>query len=163
MKKPAIVSKSSATQIKVVREFEGSVDSVWGPFTDASIVRQWMLGPPGWTMPVCEMDFHVGGKYKNVFQNEAEGMQINIVGTFRKIEQHSKIVQDEKHIIGSSDEGVASETTVTLLFEETGQNTNTVTTLIEYGSEKERDEALATGMEAAMEMGYQRIDELLVK
>ncbi|QDT31464.1 hypothetical protein Mal48_06970 [Thalassoglobus polymorphus] len=160
--KPAIVNSDSDTQVKVVRSFDAPVDSVWKPFTDADLVRQWMLGPPGWSMPVCEMDFRVGGKYENVFCNEADGFKIAMVGHFREIETHSKIVQDEKHLIGDSPDDASQETVVTLTFQETDLGT-TVTTLIEYASTTARDEALATGMGAAMEMGYCRIDELLAE
>lgn len=158
--KPAVVKNLSDTQVEVVREFDSPVESVWKPFTDASLVRQWMLGPPGWSMPVCEIDFRIGGKYENVFRNEADGTEIAIVGTFRKIEKHHKIIQDEKHIIGSPNDGITNETVVTLTFEQASEGTR-VRTLIEYASKEQRDEALATGMGAAMEMGYCRIDELL--
>lgn len=111
-------------------------------------------------MPICEIDFGVGGRYKNVFRNEADGLEMSIVGDFREIETLSKIVQDEKHVVGNSAEGTSHERVVTLTFQETKQGT-TVTTLIEYASKTARDEALATGMETAMEIGYGRIDELL--
>ncbi|QDT35728.1 SRPBCC domain-containing protein [Stratiformator vulcanicus] len=159
--KPAVVNSPSDTQVEVVRGFDAPVDSVWKPFTDADLVRQWMLGPPGWSMPICEMDFRVGGKYENVFRNEADGLEISIAGDFRQIETHRKIVQDEKHLIGDSDDDTNQETVVTITFQEMDRRT-TVTTVIEYASTKARDEALATGMGAAMEMGYCRIDELLV-
>lgn len=159
--KPAVVNSPSDTQVEVVRSFNAPVGSVWKPFTDADLVRHWMLGPPGWSMPICEMDFRVGGRYENVFRNEADGSEIAIVGDFREIETHSKIVQDEKHLIGDPADDTSQETVVTLTFQETDSGT-TVTTLIEYASTEARDEALATGMGAAMEMGYCRIDELLV-
>ena len=158
--KPAVVETPSETQVEVVRSFDSPVESVWKPFTDASLVRHWMLGPPGWSMPICEMDFRVGGKYENVFRNEADGTEIAIVGVFREIETHCKIVQDEKHMIGSPAEGITNETVVTLTFEQASEGTR-VRTLIEYGSKEQRDEALGTGMGAAMEMGYCRIDEIL--
>ena len=158
--KPAVVETPSETQVEVVRSFDSPVESVWKPFTDASLVRHWMLGPPGWSMPICEIDFRVGGKYENVFRNEADGAEIAIVGVFREIETHYKIVQDEKHMIGSPAEGITNETVVTLTFEQASEGTR-VRTLIEYGSKEQRDEALATGMGAAMEMGYCQIDEIL--
>jgi uncharacterized protein YndB with AHSA1/START domain len=159
--KPSEVNTPSDTLVEVVRSFDAPVESVWRPFTDAGLVRHWMLGPPGWSMPICEMDFRVGGKYKNVFRNEADGLEIAIVGNFREIETLSKIVQDEKHVIGNSAEGISHETVVTLTFQEKNRGT-TVTTLIEYPSKTARDEALTTGMGVAMEMGYCRIDELLI-
>jgi uncharacterized protein YndB with AHSA1/START domain len=159
--KPAVVKSLTETQVEVVRGFGSPVESVWKPFTDASLVRQWMLGPPGWSMPVCEIDFRIGGKYENIFRNEVNGTEIAITGTFREIIAHQKIVQDEQHKIGSSEGGITNKTVVTLTFEPVSAGTN-VRTLIEYDSKKQRDEALATGMGAAMEMGYCRIDELLI-
>ncbi|WKV10608.1 SRPBCC domain-containing protein [Marivirga harenae] len=158
--KPAVVISLSETKVEVIRKFDSSVESVWKPFTNTSLVSQWMLGPPGWSMPICEIDFRIGGIYRNVFRNEVEGLEIDITGAFRKIATHQKIVQDEQHKIGSSKGGITKSTVVTLTFEPVGESTN-VRTLIEYGSKKERDEALATGMGDAMEMGYCRIDELL--
>ena len=116
--------------------------------------------PPGWTMPVCEIDFRIGGRYENVFRNGVEGTEIAIAGTFREIITHQKIVQDEQHKIGSLEEGITNKTVVTLTFEPVSEGTK-VRTLIEYGSKKQRDEALATGMGVAMEMGYCRIDDIL--
>jgi uncharacterized protein YndB with AHSA1/START domain len=111
-------------------------------------------------MPICEIDFRLNGIYENVFRNEVEGIEIDITGTFREIITHQKIVQDEHHKIGSSEGGITNKTVVTLTFEPVSKGTN-VRTLIEYGSKKQRDEALATGMETAMEMGYCHIDDLL--
>lgn len=158
--KPSVVKSLSETKVEVVRRFDSPVESVWKPFTDASLVRQWMLGPPGWSMPVCEIDFRINGIYENVFRNEVESTEIAIVGIFREIVTHQKIVQDEQHKIGSLEGGITNRTVVTLTFEPVSKD-SIVRTLIQYGSKKQRDEALATGMGAAMEMGYCRIDELL--
>ncbi|QEG39333.1 SRPBCC domain-containing protein [Roseimaritima ulvae] len=159
--KPATINTPTNTQVEVVRSFAGPAASVWKPFTDADLVRRWMLGPPGWSMPICELDFRVGGKYHNVFRNEADGSEIAMHGEFRVIETLNKIVQDEKHTVGRSAENTGHETVVTITFQETNRGT-TVSTLIEYPSQEARDQALASGMGAAMEMGYRRIDELIV-
>ncbi|MEM8680509.1 MAG: SRPBCC domain-containing protein [Planctomycetota bacterium] len=158
--KPAIVHTPSDTQVEVTRSFDAPVGQVWKPFTDADLVRAWMLGPPGWSMPICEMDFRVGGRYENLFRNEVDGAEIAISGIFREIERLNKIVQEERHVIGSGGDDLGHTTMVIFTFRETPQGT-TVTTMIEYASQEARDEALATGMGNAMEMGYCRIDELL--
>ena len=119
-----------------------------------------MLGPPGWSMPICEMDFRIKGFYEIVFENEDESTKITIVGTFREIITQQKIVQDEQHKIGNFEGGITNKTVITITFEPVGDATN-VRTLIKYDSKKERDEALGTGMGAAMEMGYCRIDDIL--
>lgn len=156
----ATVNTPSDKQVEVVRGFDAPINLVWKTFTDADSVRQWMMGPPGWSMPVCEMDFQIGGKYENVFRNEEDGSEIVIVGDFREIEMLRKIVQDEIHRIGNSGSDAEHKTVVTFTFEQSDVGT-TISTLIEYTSKEARDEALATGMGPAMEMGYRRIDEIL--
>jgi hypothetical protein len=36
---------------------------------------QWLLGPDGWPMPVCEIDLRVGGKYRYVWKKEKTVMK----------------------------------------------------------------------------------------
>jgi uncharacterized protein YndB with AHSA1/START domain len=158
--KPSAVNTPSDTQVEVVRSFDAPVDLVWKSFTVPELVSRWMIGPPGWSMPICEMDFRVGGKYENRFRNDEQGTEFGLVGEFREIETLSKIVQDERYRLGNAEVDMGKEAVVTLTFQETNGVT-TVATLIEYASEVDRDAALATGMTTAMEMGYCRIDDLL--
>jgi uncharacterized protein YndB with AHSA1/START domain len=158
--KPSAVNTPSDTQVEVVRSFDAPVDLVWKSFTVPELVSRWMVGPPGWSMPICEMDFRVGGKYENRFRNDEQGAEFGLVGEFREIETLSKIVQDERYRLGNAEDDLGKEAVVTLTFQETNGVT-TVATLIEYASEEDRDAALATGMTAAMEMGYCRIDGFL--
>jgi glucosamine 6-phosphate synthetase-like amidotransferase/phosphosugar isomerase protein len=70
-----------------------------------------------------------------------DGSQIAMTGVFREIIVYSKIIQDEKHVIGSSDDGFTNETVVTIAFEKDRKKT-IVKTCIDYGSKEQRDEAL---------------------
>lgn len=158
--KPATLSTPAETQVEVVRSFDAPVALVWKMFTEAELISRWILGPPGWSMPVCEMDFRVGGKYENRFRNDEEGTEFGWIGEFREIEMLSKFVQDEYYGTGN-EEDMVNASVVTTTFQQTDGIT-TVATLIEYASQEARDAALAMGMEAAMEMGYCRIDEMLV-
>jgi uncharacterized protein YndB with AHSA1/START domain len=54
------------------------------------------------------------------------------------------------------------EAVVTVRFDECDGRT-TVTTLIEYPSEKDRDAAMATGMTDGMEASYACLDEVLAQ
>ncbi|WP_145285035.1 SRPBCC domain-containing protein [Pirellulimonas nuda] len=60
--KPAVANTPTDTQVEVVRSFDAPVEYVWKAFTEPELVSRWMMGPPGWSMPVCEMDFRVGGQ-----------------------------------------------------------------------------------------------------
>ncbi len=45
----------------VTRVFDAPRELVWKAWTDPKYIMQWW-GPKGFTAPVCEMDFRVGGK-----------------------------------------------------------------------------------------------------
>ncbi|MFN3149156.1 SRPBCC domain-containing protein [Bremerella sp.] len=159
--KPATASTPSDTQVEVIRGFDSPVNLVWKMFTEQELVSRWMLGPPGWSMPVCEMDFRVGGKYENRFRNDEDGTEFGWVGEFREIETQRQIIHDESYGLAGDTDEMSNTSVVTITFQENGNGTR-VNTLIEYASQEARDAALATGMTVAMEMGYQRIDDLLV-
>jgi uncharacterized protein YndB with AHSA1/START domain len=50
-------------EIVITRAFDAPRKLVFDAFTKPELVKQWLLGPDGWSMPVCEIDLKVGGKY----------------------------------------------------------------------------------------------------
>jgi uncharacterized protein YndB with AHSA1/START domain len=154
------VRTPSDTQVEVSRSFAASLALVWSAVTEPALVSRWLLGPPGWSMPVCESDFRVGGRYEYGWRGEADGAEFGFVGEFREIEPHSKIVHTEGLREGSPGAEVAGGTLVTLTFEEMSGLTTVVTT-IEYPSTEAREAVLAQGMADGMEMSYRRLDDLL--
>src|SRR5713226_5884626 len=60
-------------EIVMTRTFDAPRTLVFDAFTKPELVRQWLLGPPGWSMPVwsmpvCEIDLRVGGTYRYVWR-----------------------------------------------------------------------------------------------
>ena len=45
----------SDTQVRVSRIIRGTVEQVWAAHHDPELMQRWLLGPDGWTMPVCEV------------------------------------------------------------------------------------------------------------
>ena len=154
------VRTPSDTQVEVSRSFASSLTVVWRALTEPSLVNRWLLGPPGWSMPVCESDFRVGGSYEYGWRNETDGGEFGFIGEFREIERHSKIVHTEGLREGSPWAEAAGGSLVTITFEEIGGATTVVTT-IEYSSKEARDAVLIQGMTDGMEMSYRHLDELL--
>jgi uncharacterized protein YndB with AHSA1/START domain len=154
------VRTPSDTQVEVSRSFASPLAPVWRALTEPVLVNRWLLGPPGWSMPVCESDFQVGGSYEYGWRNETDGGEFGFVGEFREIEPHSKIVHTEGLREGSPGAEVAGGSLVTINFEEVGEATTVVTT-IEYPSKEARDGVLAQGMTEEMEMSYRHLDKLL--
>src|ERR1035438_7987605 len=50
------LSTPSDREIEVTRVFDAPRALVFDAFTKPELVRRWLLGPPGWTMPVCDID-----------------------------------------------------------------------------------------------------------
>ena len=145
-------------EIVITRSFDAPRPLVWDCHTKPELVRRWLLGPPGWEMPVCEIDLRVGGKYRYEWTHDARNARMSMGGVFQEIAKPEKIVAKEKF----DDDWTGGETLVTQAFtERTGKTTLTLTVL--YASKEARDGAAATGMTDGMEAGYQRLDEVLAE
>ena len=149
------ITTPSDREVVITRRFNAPREMVFDCHTVPALVRRWLLGPPGWTMPTCEIDLRVGGRYRYVWRSP-EGGDMGMGGVFREIERPALLVANESF----DEDWTGGETTVTTRFaEQDGQTTSTVTVL--YASREARDGAVASGMADGMEMGYQRLDEML--
>jgi uncharacterized protein YndB with AHSA1/START domain len=157
----AKVSTPSDREVEVTRTLDAPRALVWEAYTDPALVRRWLLGPPGWTMPICEMDVRVGGAYRWAWRSEADGKQFGFHGEFLEVTPRERIVHSETYDPGDIGGSMGDATSrVTVTFAEAGGRT-TLTTLVDYGSKETRDAVLATGMADGMESGYKLLDELL--
>src|SRR5262245_32413692 len=157
----AQVTTPSDHEVKVTRSFRASRTLVYRAYTEPQLVQRWLLGPPGWSMPVCEMDVRVGGRYRWRWRSDADASEFGFTGTFREVQPPSRLVHTETYdprTVGGTHP--QSEALVTVTLAEAGGLT-TVTTLIDFGSKEARDAAVATGMTDGMEQSYQLLDRVL--
>jgi uncharacterized protein YndB with AHSA1/START domain len=158
----AQVTMPSEREVKVTRSFKAPRALVYKAYTDPQLVQRWLLGPPGWSMPVCEMDVRVGGSYRWRWRNDTDGSEFGFAGTFRDVQPASRLVHTEAYDPGTVGGGYpGKEALVTVTFAEDAGVT-TVTSLIDFGSKEARDGAVATGMTDGMEQSYQLLDRLLL-
>jgi len=160
----AQVALPSDTEVVVTRHFNATRALVWEAYTKPELVQRWLLGPPGWTMPVCEMDVRVGGTYRWVWRSVEDGSEFGFHGVFSEVEAPQRMVHTEVYDPGDvgGNMGEAGEALVTLTLTEKGGIT-TMATRIDYGSREARDGAVSTGMTEGMEMSYQNLDALLAE
>src|SRR5260370_18258160 len=90
------VTTPSDRELVMTREFAAARGMVFDALTKPELVQRWLLGPPGWTMPVCEIDLRVGGKYRYVWRN-AEGREMGMGGTFTEMVRPSRLVATESY------------------------------------------------------------------
>src|SRR4030095_2075756 len=115
----------------------------------------------GWSMPVCEMDVRVGGRYRWRWRNDEDGAEFGFSGTFREVQPSSRIVHTEAYDPGTvGDDFPRNDAIVTVTFMQDGDRT-TGATLVGFGSKTAREAAVATCMTDGMEQSYQLLDRLL--
>src|SRR3982075_1294051 len=83
-------------EIVMTRVFDARGALVFDAFTKPELVKRWLLGPPGWSMPVCEIDLRVGGKYRYVWRRDSDGTDMGMGGVYREIVAPERIVATEK-------------------------------------------------------------------
>jgi uncharacterized protein YndB with AHSA1/START domain len=163
-KQKAQVSLPSDTEVRVTRDFKAPRALVWQAHTDPKLVKRWMLGPPGWSMPVCEMDVRPGGKYRWRWRSDEDGKEFGFYGDFREVDAPARMVHTQHYDPG--DIGGAMDTSKpaiirTSLAERSG--VTTLETVMKFASKEIRDAAVSTGMTDGMEMSYELLDALLAE
>jgi uncharacterized protein YndB with AHSA1/START domain len=81
---------SEIERMVVTRIFDAPRELVWKAWTDPKYVMQWW-GPKGFTAPVCEIDFRVGGKFLYCMRTP-DGQEGWNAGEYHEIVLHEKIV-----------------------------------------------------------------------
>jgi uncharacterized protein YndB with AHSA1/START domain len=150
------VSTPTDREIEIKRDFNAPRQLVFDAFTKPELVRRWLLGPDGWTMPVCEIDLKIGGAYRYVWRKESTGTEMGRGGVFREVVRPERLVATERF----DDAWYPGEAVDTTVFDERGGITK-VTLTVRYESTEARDTATRSGMEHGMIAGYNRLEQLL--
>lgn len=156
MPMPLTVEMQGDTEIVVTREFDAPRDLVWDCWTVPALIRRWLAGPPGWTMTTCEFDGRVGGKWRFVAKGP-DGFEMGHGGVIKTFDRPELMVSTEIYDM----DWTGGETINTNAFTELGGGRSLSTMTITYSSKEARDGARATPMAEGMEMGFQKLDELL--
>lgn len=143
----------SDLEVAVTRVFDAPRELVFTAWTDPRHVPQWMTGPAGWTMPVCEIDLRPGGAWHFVWRR-TDGSEMAMRGVYREIDRPERLVNTESW--GAE----WPETLNTLVLTADGDRTVSTLTLL-YPSADARDAALATGMKDGLNPTYERLDGYL--
>ena len=156
MKRAALkITTQGDRELVMTREFDAPRKLVYDAHTKPELVKRWLLGPDGWSMPICEMDVRVGGKYRWVWRNNTDAKEMGMGGTYREVKAPERLVATERF-----DEawypGEALNTLV--LVEKAGRTTLTQTN--QYESREARDAVIKSAMKGLV-ASYDRLDEVL--
>lgn len=159
---PAQVTLPSEREVRVTRAFQAPRALVYEAYTKPELMQRWLVGYPGWSMPVCEMDPRPGGEFRWRWRSDEDGKEFGFYGKFLEVNPPETIRHTETFDPGDIGGDMGGEAIITVRFTERAGVT-TVTTLMEYGSKEARDAALSTGMTDGMEASYQVLDRLLAE
>jgi uncharacterized protein YndB with AHSA1/START domain len=140
-------------EVVITRVVDAPRRLVWEAWTNPEHLPHWMLGPSGWTMPVCEIDLRPGRAWHFAWRY-SDGAEMGMRGVYEEV------VPPERLVSTDSWGGDWPETLNTLLLSEEAGKT-TITQRILYPSKEARDAALQTGMKEGMSAGFDRLDEYL--
>ena len=143
-------------ELVMTRVFDAPRRLVFDAFTQPELVKRWLLGPPGWSMPVCEMDVRVGGKYRWEWRNDRDGSTMGMGGVYREVVAPERLVATEKF----DEAWYPGEALNTLVLVEQGGRT-TLTQTMRYESREAREAVIKSGMEKGVAASYDRLAELL--
>jgi uncharacterized protein YndB with AHSA1/START domain len=143
------------THIVVTRRFAAPPKAVYRAHTDPELIRKWLLGPDGWTMPVCINEARPGGKIRYEWSN-GKGGGFHLTGENLELEPPARIVHVERMHLPDATPDNHVETKFAA--DGTGTLMTIRMTLPDAGT---RAAMLATGMERGMEASYARLEQMV--
>ena len=152
------ITTPSDREIAMTREFNAPRQLVWDAHTKPELIRKWLLGPPGWSMPVCNIDLRVGGSYRYEWRNDKDGTTMAMGGTYKEVRPIERIVSTEKF----DDPWYEGEATGTMVLKEQGGKT-ILTTTVRYASQAVRDAVIKSGMTTGVEQSFDRLEATILQ
>jgi len=141
--------------VVVTRKFLASPEAVYRAHTEPQLIQKWMLGPDGWTMPVCINEAKPGGKIRFEW-SDGKGNGFYLTGEYVELKPYNKITHIERMHLPDPTPDNHIETR----FDSDGSGT-LMTMRMTLPDEKTRAAMLATGMEHGMEASYVRLEGLI--
>ena len=145
------------THVVVTRRFAAPPASVYRAHTDPELIQKWLLGPDGWTMPVCISEARPGGRIHYEWSN-GKGRGFSLTGEYVSLEPYSRIVHVERMHLPDP----TPDNHIDTRFEADGSGT-LMTLRMTLPDAKTRAAMLESGMESGMERSYARLEEMAGK
>lgn len=140
--------------IVVTRRFVAPPEAVYRAHTEPELLQKWLLGPEGWTMPVCISELRPGGKIRYEW-TDGKGGGFHLTGKYLELEPFSRIVHVERMHLPDP----TPDNHVETRFAPDGDGT-VMTMRMTLPDAETRAAMLATGMEHGMEDSYARLDRM---
>jgi len=141
--------------VLVTRRFAAAPELVYRAHTEPALIQQWLLGPAGWTMPVCINEARPGGKIRYEW-TDGKGGGFYLTGEYVELVPFRKIVHVERMYLPDPTPDNHIET----IFEKDATGT-LMTMRMTLPDAETRAAMLATGMDHGMEASYARLEAMI--
>ena len=149
-----ILRSEGDRHVVVTRRFKASPEAVYRAHTEPALIQKWLLGPDGWTMPVCINEPRPGGRIRYEWSN-GQGNGFCLTGEYVALEPFSRI----EHVERMHMPDPCPDNHVETRFEADGTGT-LMTMRMTVPDSATRKAMLSTGMEHGMEASYARLDAM---
>lgn len=140
--------------VLVTRRFAASPEALYRAHTEPKLIQKWMLGPEGWSMPVCVVDLRPDGKFRYEWSN-GQGKGFYVTGEFVELAPFRRMVHIERMHLPDP----TPDNHIVTTFEKEGAGA-LMTMRMTLPDAAARAAMLATGMEHGMEASYVRLEAL---
>ena len=151
------VTHPSDAELRIQRRFDAPRQLVWDAHTQAELIRQWMLGMDGWSMPVCTFEARLGGAYRYEWRRDETGETMGMGGTLLEYAPIERMVATERF----DEAWYPGEVVNTSVFEEIEGGRTLLTVTSRWESAEAMQTAMQTGMIDGMSMTYDWLEDLL--
>jgi uncharacterized protein YndB with AHSA1/START domain len=86
---------SMSAWLTQTRRFAAPPKAVYRAHTDPKLIQKWLLGPEGWTMPVCISEARPGGKIRYEWSN-GNGDEFYLTGEYLELEPDRRTVHVQR-------------------------------------------------------------------
>jgi len=150
-----LVLKTEGDKFVIVkRRFEASPEAVYRAHMDPDVIQEWMLGPEGWTMPVCINEARPGGKIRYEW-SDGKGGGFYLTGEIIELDPPHRVVHVERMHLPDP----TPDNHIVTTFTADGSGT-LMTMRMTLPDVETRNAMLATGMEDGMEASYARLERV---
>jgi len=143
------------THVVITRRFAAPPEAVYRAHTQPSVIQKWLLGPDGWTMPVCINEARPGGRIRYEWTN-GKGNGFHVTGEYVELVPFSRI----RHVERMHMPDACPDNHVETTFEPDGAGT-LMTMRMTLPDAQTRAAMLASGMEHGMEASYVRLETII--
>lgn len=152
---PITLTTEGDRHVVVTRRFAAPPELVYRAHIEPELIKKWLLGPAGWTMPVCISEARPGGKIRYEW-SDGKGGGFYLTGEFVELVPFRRIVHVERMHLPD----VTPDNHVQTRFEPDGEGT-LLTMRMTLPDAQSRAAMLATGMEHGMEASYARLETVI--